>query len=305
MKLCGSITAVITPFQGGSFDRKAFEKILAYQLDHGTHGLVCCGTTGESPVLDADEISAIFDMSVAMVKGRIPVIAGTGANSTAKTIHLTEEARVRGADAALIVAPYYNKPTQDGLYAHFKAIHDAVDLPVILYNVPGRCGVEIALDTVYRLAELPRIVGIKDAVSDMARTTEIKSRAGDGFLVFSGEDALAGACLAHGGDGCISVTSNIAPALCSRFQNAWMAGDVALFQSLQAQLMPLHRAMFCETSPAPVKYAAARLGLCSDEVRLPLVPASPRARAIVDAVLDELVRGLGLTGLPESDKLRA
>lgn len=302
MQFTGSITALITPFHDGAFDRKAFERILAYQLDHGTHGIVCCGTTAEVPTLEADEISSIVDMSVAAVKGRIPVIVGTGSNSTAKTISLTEQARKAGADAALIVAPYYNKPTQDGLYAHFKAVHDSVDLPIILYNVPSRCGVEIGLDTIYRLSELPRIIGIKDAVADMARTTEIKNNAGRDFLVFSGEDALAGACLAQGGDGCISVTSNVAPALCATMQNAWKDRNIGLFQDIQARLMPLHRVLFAETSPSPVKYAAAVLGLCRDEVRLPLVPASERIRVAVDAVLEEL-GDMGLGSAQSADGL--
>lgn len=283
----GSITALVTPFTNGEFDAKSFEKILAFQLENGSHGVVPCGTTGESPTLDEDEIKTIFDMSVQMVKGRIPVIAGTGSNSTRKSVMMTELAKKCGADAALIVVPYYNKPTQDGMYAHFKTIHDAVDLPIVLYNVPGRTGAELSVDTVCRLAELPRIVALKDATSDMSRTTAIKSRVKDGFSVLSGEDALAGACLAQGGDGCISVTSNIAPKECALFQNAWAAGHVSQFQQVQAKLMPLHRALFVETSPSPVKYAASKLGLCSDEVRLPLVSASASARAAVDRAFQE------------------
>lgn len=246
--LRGSITALMTPFLNGAFDRKAFEKILAFQLENGSHGLVPCGTTGEAPTLDEEEIRDIFDMSVAVVKGyktrKIPVICGTGSNSTRKTIAMTEMAKACGADYALIVVPYYNKPTQDGIYAHFKAIHDSVDLPVVLYNVPSRVGTEISVDTVCRLAELPRIVALKDATSDMSRTTAIKSRVKDDFSVLSGEDALAGACLAHGGDGCISVTSNIAPKECAAFQEAWAAKDIPVFQSLQARLMPLHKGCF-------------------------------------------------------------
>ncbi|HNQ91948.1 MAG TPA: 4-hydroxy-tetrahydrodipicolinate synthase [Alphaproteobacteria bacterium] len=284
----GLITALVTPFTDGEFDARAFEKILAFQIENGSHGIVPCGTTGESPTLDEDEIRTIFDMSVAAVKGRkIPVIAGTGSNSTRKSVAMTEMAKQCGADAALIVVPYYNKPTQDGMYAHFKAIHDAVEIPIVLYNVPGRTGAEMSVDTVCRLAELPRIVALKDATSDMSRTTAIKSRVKGGFSILSGEDALAGACLAQGGDGCISVTSNIAPQECADFQNAWAAGDIQKFQALQARLMPLHKALFVETSPSPVKYAASKLGLCSDEVRLPLVSASPAARSAVDRAFAE------------------
>jgi len=297
----GSITALVTPFTNGMFDGKAFEKILSFQLENGSHGLVPCGTTGESPTLDEDEVKTIFDMSVQMVKGRkIPVIAGTGSNSTRKTVMMTEMAKKCGADAALVVVPYYNKPTQEGLYAHFKTIHDAIDLPIVVYNVPGRTGTEISVDTVCRLAELPRIVALKDATSDMSRTTAVKSRVKDGFSVLSGEDALAGACLAQGGDGCISVTSNVAPKECAEFQEAWMRGDIERFQALQVKLMPLHKALFVETSPAPVKYAASKLGLCSDEVRLPLVAASASARAAVDKAF--LESGLIMDG--DSVKLR-
>ncbi|OIN85831.1 MAG: 4-hydroxy-tetrahydrodipicolinate synthase [Alphaproteobacteria bacterium CG1_02_46_17] len=301
----GSITALVTPFLEGAFDASSFEKVLAYQLEHGTHGIVPCGTTGEAPTLEEEEFRAILDMSVAVVKGgigkRIPVIAGTGSNSTAKTIYMTDLAKRAGVDAALVVVPYYNKPSQDGMLAHYKAIHNAVDLPIVIYNVPSRCGVEISVDTVCRLAELPRIVAIKDATPDVSRTTEIKSRVKADFSVLCGDDAIAGAALAHGADGCISVSSNVAPALCSEFQNAWMAGDIAKFQDLQALLMPLHKALFVESSPAPVKYAASALGLCSDEVRLPLLPASERARDLVDRVL----RQIGLISSEVSDKLRA
>jgi len=234
------------------------------------------------------------------VNGRVPVIAGTGSNSTRKTIQNTLAARQLGADAALIVVPYYNRPTQDGLYAHFKAVHDSTDLPIVLYNVPGRCGTEIAVDTILKLAELPRIVGLKDATSDTSRTTQIKSAVKSGFCVLSGEDALAGAFLAQGADGCISVTANIAPRECADFQNAWANGDMARFMALQAQLMPLHKALFVESSPAPVKYAASALGLCTDEVRLPLVTASAKARQAVD----EAICISGLIKPAETGKLR-
>lgn len=287
-KLHGSITALITPFIGGEIDRPAFEKIVDYQLRNGTHGIVPCGTTGESPTLEFEDYHTIFDMSVALVKGQIPIIAGCGTNSTKKTIELTQLAKDCGADAALIVVPYYNKPTQAGLLAHYTAIHDAVDLPIVIYNVPGRCGSEIAVDTVCKLAELPRIIALKDATSDMSRTSFIKSRVKENFAVLSGEDALAGACLAQGGDGCISVTSNIAPRQCADMQNAWAAKDMATFFQRQYNLMPLHKALFVETSPAPVKYGASVLGLCRNELRLPLVPASSSAETAVREAMSKL-----------------
>ncbi len=296
----GSITALITPFQNGDLDIKAFEKVLQFQLDSGSHGIVPCGTTGESPTLDEKEIHTIFDMSVNTVKGRIPVIAGTGSNSTRKTVDMTLLAKDSGVDAALVVVPYYNRPTQDGLYAHYKAVHDSVDLPIIIYNVPGRCGTEISVDTICRLAELPRIFGLKDATADMSRTTQIKTRVKDDFSILSGEDALAGACLAQGGDGCISVTSNIAPKECAAFQEAWANRHMERFSVIQEQLMPLHKALFVESSPAPVKYAASVLGLCSDEVRLPLVAASSVARDAVDRALYES----GLIAEAKFDTLR-
>ena len=281
----GSIPALITPFQNGEIDVKAFSDFVEWQVVSGSHGVVPCGTTGESPVLDDEDTHMIITTTVAVVNGRVPVIAGTGSNSTRKTIQNTMAARQSGVDAALVVVPYYNRPTQDGLYAHYKAVHDSTDLPIIIYNVPGRCGTEIAVDTILRLAELPRIVGLKDATSDTSRATQIKSSVKSGFCVLSGEDALAGAFLAQGADGCISVTANIAPAECAAFQDAWVAGDMARFMDLQAQLMPIHKALFVESSPAPVKYAASVLGLCSDEVRLPLVPASAKARLAVDEAL--------------------
>lgn len=296
----GSIPALITPFTNGEVDIKAFKEFVEWQVVSGSHGVVSCGTTGESPVLNEKETQSIFAATVDVVKGRIPVIAGTGSNSTQKTIETTKMARVCGADAALIVAPYYNKPTQDGLYAHFKAIHDSTDLPIILYNVPSRCVVDMGIELIMRLAELPRIIGLKDATSDTSRTTSIKSGVKSSFAVFSGEDALAGAFLAQGAVGCISVTANVAPALCAAMQNAWAAGDMTNFQTLQAQLMPLHRALFTETSPAPVKYAVSCLGLSSDEVRLPLLPATIACRANLDKVMAEC----GLLDASQPAKLR-
>lgn len=281
----GSIPALITPFQNGEVDLKAFADFVDWQVVSGSHGVVPCGTTGESPVLDEKECESVIRTTVSVVNKRVPVIAGTGSNSTRKTIQNTLMARQCGADAALIVVPYYNRPTQDGLFAHYKAVHDSTDLPIVLYNVPGRCGTEISAETVIRLAELPRIVGLKDATADTSRTTQIKSAVKSGFCVLSGEDAMAGAFLAQGADGCISVTANVAPAQCAAFQDAWVQGDMDTFNQIQSTLMPLHKALFVESSPAPIKYAASVLGLCRDEVRLPLVAASAKARAAVDEAL--------------------
>lgn len=289
----GSITALITPFRSGELDRKAFDNFIEWQIEQGSHGVVPCGTTGESPALSDDETTYIFQRCVEVVKRRVPVIAGTGSNSTRRVVETTKAAEKAGADAALIVVPYYNKPTQEGLFAHYKTIHDSVRLPIVLYNVPGRCGVELSVETVLRLASLPRIVGLKDAVSDSSRTTLIKAQVKPDFCVLSGEDALAGAYLAQGADGCVSVTSNIAPAACSAFQTAWTQGNIAEFARIQTRLAFLHKALFAETSPAPVKYAASRLGLCREELRLPLVPVSQGTRQLVDAAL---IRAGLLTG---------
>ncbi len=297
----GSITALITPFKNGDVDWKAFEDLVEWQIEQGTHGLVPCGTTGESPTLSDEEIKGVIAACVKVAAKRVPVIAGTGSFSTKKTVATTQMAKECGADAALIVAPYYNKPTQEGLYAHYKAVHDSTDLPIVLYNVPGRTVVEIAVDTVVRLASLPRIVAIKDATADIARATLIKPQVKDSFAILSGDDGIAGAFLAQGAVGCISVTSNVAPALCARQQDAWAAGDIAGFQSAQEQLAPLHKALFVESSPAPVKYACSTLGLCTDELRLPLLPATPSARAAVDKALE----AAGLNNRSGSSKLRA
>lgn len=286
MTLRGSFTAVITPFRNGALDKSAFDALLEWQIDQGSHGIVACGTTGESPTLTNAEHLYIVERSVAVVKGRVPVIAGTGSNSTAKTIELTKEALARGADAALIVTPYYNKPTQEGLYQHYRLVAETVNIPIIIYNVPGRCAVDIKNETVARLAELPNIIGIKDATADLARPKQLADLAGPDFIQLSGEDPTVCGFLAAGGHGCISVTANIAPALCAQLHTAWMKGDKAEMARANERMMPLHKALFVETSPAPVKYAASRLGLCTDEVRLPLVPASPAARKAVDAAMD-------------------
>ncbi len=281
----GSITALITPFSNGDIDWKHFDKLVEWQVEQGSHGLVPCGTTGESPTLNHDDHKAIIRRCVQVVNGRIPVIAGTGSNATAEALDLTQDAKDAGADACLIATPYYNKPTQDGLIAHYRAIHDAVSLPIVLYDIPGRSVVEMSIETVGTLARLPHIVGIKDATNDLSRVCATREVAGDNFIVLSGEDASAPALYALGGHGCISVVSNIAPKLCAQMWEAWAAGDIARFGEIRDLLAPLARDLFCESSPAPVKYAAQKLGFGSDELRLPLVPATAEARVKVDTAM--------------------
>jgi len=267
----GSITALITPFTNGKVDEEAFRKFVDWQIKQGTHALVSCGTTGESPTLSHDEDMRVTAICVEVADGRVPVIAGTGSNSTSEAIALTKSAKEAGADAALIVTPYYNKPTQDGLYAHFKAIHDAVEIPIIIYNIPGRCIVDMSVETMARLAELPNIIGVKDATADLKRPALTRGAIDEDFCQLSGEDATIVPFLAQGGHGCISVTANVAPALCANLHNAWKGGDFNEVARINDRLMPLHEALFVESSPGPVKYAASQLGLCENRVRLPLV----------------------------------
>jgi 4-hydroxy-tetrahydrodipicolinate synthase len=286
----GSLVALITPFRGSKVDETAFQEHVAWQLGQGTHGMVPCGTTGESPALEHDEQERLIALTAEVAKGRAPVIAGTGSNSTAHTIAATRAAKNAGADAALIVCPYYNKPTQEGLYQHFKAVHDAVDLPIVIYNIPGRCAVDMSNATMARLAKLPNIVGVKDATNDLARPLKMRREIDGEFALLSGEDATAVAYLAQGGDGCISVTANVAPRLCSEMHEAWQKGDTATVRAINERLIPLHDALFVETSPAPVKYAASLLGRCTPEVRLPLWATTP---ATQEKVRDAM-RGAGL-----------
>lgn len=281
----GSITALITPFKNGEIDWTAFDNFIEWQIENGSHGVIPCGTTGESPTLSHEEHISIVKRCVDVVKGRIPVIAGTGSNSTKEAINLTRKAKEVGADGALIVTPYYNKPIQEGLYQHYKAIHDAVALPILVYNIPGRCVIDLKTETMARLAKLPNIVGVKDATGDLERTLETRIEVGSDFLQFSGNDSTAVGFLAQGGVGCISVVSNIAPKQCAQMQDAWAKGDFATAYELRDKLFLLSRDLFCESNPAPVKYAAKLLGLCTDEVRLPLIPASTAARAKVEAAL--------------------
>lgn len=281
----GSITALITPFKNGKVDEETYQSFIEWQIDEGTDALVPCGTTGESPTLSHDEHMKVTELCVEAAKGKVPVIAGTGSNSTDEAIMLTKHAKEAGADAALVVTPYYNKPTQEGLYLHYKAINDAVDLPVIIYNIPGRSIVDMSVETMARLAELPNMIGVKDATQDLARPLVTRMKIGDDFCQLSGEDGTAIPFLAAGGRGCISVTANVAPRLCAEMHDAWQKGDKKTTMTIQDRLMPLHSALFCETSPGPVKYAAKLLGKCSDEVRLPLCEIADKSKKTVEAAL--------------------
>ena len=287
----GSLVALITPFKVESVDEKGFEKFVAWQIKEGTDGLVPCGTTGESPTISTEEKKRLIDICIQTAKGSgVPVIAGTGSNSTADSIALTRYAKAAGADAAMLVVPYYNKPTQEGLFQHFKTVAEAVDIPILLYNVPPRTGGDMQVDTVVRLSQVRNIIGIKDASYDMARPTLTKLRAKKGFIQLSGEDASAMGFMAQGGDGCISVTANVAPRLCADMHDAWKARDLDKVFEIQDRLMPLHKALFVETSPAPVKYAASLLGRCTPEVRQPLWQTMPETQEKVRAAM----RGAGL-----------
>ena len=268
----GSIVALITPFKNGHVDEKAFQGLVDWQIKEGTHALVPCGTTGESPTMSHEEHKRVVELCIEAAGRRVPVIAGTGSNSTDEAIELTQHAKQAGADACLVVTPYYNKPTQEGLYQHYKAISDAVDLPIIVYNIPPRCVIDISVETMARIAKLPNVVGVKEATGDVTRFTRHR-RVIDTkkFCQLSGDDALALAQMAAGGDGCISVTANIAPRQLSEFQTACLAGDFAKARTIHERLAPLHEALFIESNPAPVKYGASLLGKCGDKVRLPLV----------------------------------
>jgi 4-hydroxy-tetrahydrodipicolinate synthase len=282
----GSYTALITPFTQGRVDEVGFTRFVDWQIKEGTHGLVPVGTTGETPTLSHDEHKLVVELCIKAAKKRVPVIAGAGSNSTEEAIDLTRFAKKAGADAVLHSTGYYNKPTQEGLYLHFKAISDAVDLPIIVYNVPARTIVDISAETMARIATLKNVAGIKDATANMARQSQHRLLIKSDFRYFTGEDSSALGFMAHGGHGTISVTSNVAPRLCSEFQLACQKGDFASALHMQDRLMPLHDALFVETSPAPVKYAAWRLGLIgSPECRLPMAPLSDAGKTAVDAAL--------------------
>jgi 4-hydroxy-tetrahydrodipicolinate synthase len=274
----GSLVALITPFRDGAVDEKRFQDLVAWQIAEGTQGLVPCGTTGESPTLSHAEHKRVVELCIEVAKGKVPVVAGAGSNSTAEAIELTRHAQEAGAAGALVVTPYYNKPTQEGLYQHFKAIHDATDIPIVIYNIPPRCIIDMSVATMARLAKLPRIVGVKDATNDLTRPVRTRLAIGAQFCQLSGEDGTALAYLAQGGHGCISVTANVAPRLCAEMQGAWAKGDVKTAMRLNERLMPLHEALFAETSPAPVKFAASLLGKSSEACRLPLAELLPETK---------------------------
>src|SRR5262245_1921037 len=281
----GSFTALVTPFKNGSLDEKAFRDIVDWQIGEGTNGLVPVGTTGESPTLSHDEHNQVVEWCIDQAKGRVPVIAGSGSNSTAEAIELSRHAEEVGADAVLIVTPYYNKPTQEGLYQHYKAINDAIGIPIIIYNIPARSVVDMSVDTMKRLFELKNIAGVKDATANMVRVSQQRAEVGPDFNQLSGEDATALGFNAHGGHGCISVTSNVAPRLCAEFQDSCLKGDYSAALKLQDKLMPLHTALFIETTPAPIKYAMSLLGKMDEKLRLPMVPVQEATRTAVRSAM--------------------
>ncbi|MCV2872095.1 4-hydroxy-tetrahydrodipicolinate synthase [Defluviimonas sp. WL0050] len=281
----GSFPALVTPFKNGELDLDTLKKLVEWHIAEGSHGLVPVGTTGESPTLSHEEHVRVIEAVVKAAAGRIPVIAGAGSNSTEEGIDLIRGAEKAGADAALVVTPYYNKPTQRGLYAHFKAMHDACTLPIIIYNIPGRSVVDMSPETMGELAKLPRIVGVKDATGKIERVSQQRALCGRDFVQLSGEDATALGFNAHGGVGCISVTANVAPKLCAEFQEATLAGDYATALAYQDRLMPLHEAIFIEPGLAGAKYGLSQLGLCSEDVRMPLTTLLPETKAKIDAAM--------------------
>jgi len=286
----GSLTALVTPFKNGAVDEAAFVDLIEHQIEAGSHGLVPAGTTGETPALTEDERRRVVELCVEVSAGRVPVIAGTGTNATGSTIALQDHAKAAGADAGLVVAPYYSKPSQDGIAAHFEAVANAVALPIFVYNIPGRSVVDIGVETMARIASHPNIIGVKDATGDMARVTQQRLTCGESFIQLSGEDASALGYNAHGGVGAISVTSNVAPALCAQFQSACLEGRWDEARALNDRLQPLHDALFSAPSPAPAKYALSLLGVCSAELRLPLVECPDTAKDAVRAAM----KGCGL-----------
>lgn len=284
--LKGSITALVTPFANEQLDEKAFRKLVNWQIEQGTHGLVPCGTTGESPTLAHTEHHRVTEICIEEAAGRVPVVAGCGSNSTAEAISLLKHAKEAGADAALVVTPYYNKPNQEGLFQHFKALNDAVDLPLVIYNIPGRSVVDMSVATMARcFKELKNVIAVKDATGNVARVPLQRIAMGPNFIQLSGEDQTALGFNAHGGVGCISVASNVAPKLCSDFQNACQDGDFTKALEIQDKLTALHHALFVEPNPGPVKYAMSLLGICGPDMRLPLVPISPETEDLVKAAM--------------------
>tara|TARA_B100000927_G_scaffold129483_1_gene104295 strand:- start:642 stop:1517 length:876 start_codon:yes stop_codon:yes gene_type:complete len=281
----GSIPALITPFKNGDIDKNALEDLVEWQIDEGSNGLVAVGTTGESPTLSHEEHQEVIEIIVKKTQGRVPVIAGAGSNNTKESIDLMKFAKKVGADAALVVTPYYNKPNQNGLLLHFSTLNDCCDLPIIIYNIPGRSIVDMDIFTLSALSKLKNIIGIKDATGDVSRVSDTRKYCGENFIQLSGEDASALGFNAHGGVGCISVIANAAPKLSSEFQKAMLQGDYNNALILQDKLLPLHRATFLEPSPAPIKYALSKLGKCSNELRAPLVSVNDNTKKIMDNAL--------------------
>ena len=284
--LKGSMPALITPFKNGAVDLEGLKALVEWHIAEGSHGLVPVGTTGESPTLSHEEHEAVVSAVVEAAAGRIPIVAGAGSNNTAESLRFMHHAKDVGASAALVVTPYYNKPTQEGLIAHFKTLHDACDLPIVIYNIPGRSVVDMSPETMGELAKLPRIIGVKDATGDLARVCQQRITCGPDFLQISGEDATAHGFNAQGGIGCISVTANVAPALCAQLQEACLAGDYSAALTLQDRLMPLHQAIFTEPGLVGAKYGLSLLGRCEDRVRLPLTPLSEATKALIKQAME-------------------
>ncbi|MGB2096960.1 MAG: 4-hydroxy-tetrahydrodipicolinate synthase, partial [Candidatus Puniceispirillales bacterium] len=284
----GSYVALVTPFSNGVVDEAAFRKLVSWQIDQGTNGLIPVGTTGESPTLSHDEHKQVVELCIDEAAGRVPVIAGAGSNATAEAVDFVRHASQAGADAVLVVTPYYNKPTQNGLMRHYEAVADASDVPVVIYDIPGRSVVSMDIDTMVALAEHDNITGVKDSSQDLSRPTMLANAIGSGFSLLSGEDGTALPFRAAGGHGCISVTANIAPRLLSDMHAAWDKGDIAEAMAINARLMPLHSAMFCETSPGPVKYAASLLGMGSADMRLPMTSISDASKQTIKQVMQQL-----------------
>ncbi|MFK8034952.1 MAG: 4-hydroxy-tetrahydrodipicolinate synthase [Hyphomicrobiales bacterium] len=284
----GSLTALVTPFSSnGAVDEKAFERLVNWQIEQGSHGLVPVGTTGESPTLTHEEHKRVVSHCVAITDRRVPIIAGAGSNNTVEAVDFALHAQEAGADAVLVVTPYYNKPSQEGLYQHFKAVNDALDIPIIIYNIPPRSVVDMSVDTMKRLFDdCTNIIGVKDATANVTRVSDQRLAMGDKFLQLSGEDGSAIGYMAHGGHGCISVASNVAPALCAEFQEACLAGNYARALELQDKLYPLQKNLFVDPNPAPSKYALSLLNICGEDMRLPMVPASETAKAAVRSAME-------------------
>ncbi|WEQ56634.1 4-hydroxy-tetrahydrodipicolinate synthase [Komagataeibacter nataicola] len=283
----GSMTALITPMNtDGSLDLPSMGRFIDWQIQQGTSALIPVGTTGESPTLTHDEHAKVVEFTIKSAGGRVPVIAGAGSNSTAEAVGMAQQAQKAGASAVLVVTPYYNKPTQEGVYRHFMAVADAISIPVILYNIPGRSIIDISVETMARLALHPNIIGVKDSTGDLLRPLLVRRAVKKQFNQISGEDGTAVSFLAAGGDGCISVTANVAPALCAQVQQSWNDGNVMDAMELQDRLLPLHDSLFCESNPVPVKFAASVLGLMGETCRLPLAPLADASRARVKAALD-------------------